>query len=146
MVHESSSEDIIPFESSPGDTLPAKIKALESARKCGNGDHAATLLGEYLTNLIQVYTMTSGHKCGYEFDIERGKGPTATSLAGMGVMCSAICTEVLEALVYEGFLDTQDNTNLIHSEVLLKKQDWDSSFQVTRNGIWRHYIYLQFTR
>ena len=71
------------------------------------------------------------HKCSYEFDIERGKGPTATSLAGMGVMCSAICSEVLEALVYKGFLDTQDNTNLIHSEVLLKKKDRDLSFQVT---------------
>ena len=71
------------------------------------------------------------HECSYEFDIERGKGLTATSLVGMGIMCSAIRTEVLEALVYEGFLDTQDNTNLIHSEVLLKKKDRDSSFQVT---------------
>ena len=69
-----------------------------------------TLLGECLTNLIQVYTMTLGHKCSYEFDIERGKGPTATILVGMGVMCSVICMEVLEALVYKGFLDTQDNT------------------------------------
>ena len=131
VVHESSSEDIIPFESSPRDTLPAKVDAVECAGKGGNGHQTATVHRECLMNFVQVYTVPLTHECSYEFDIERGKGPTATILVGMGVMCSVICMEVLEALVYEGFLDTQDNTNLIHSEVLLKKKDRDSSFQVT---------------
>ena len=87
--------------------------------------------------------MPLANKCSYEFDIKMGKGLSATGLAGMGVMCSAICAKILEGLVYKGFLDTQENTNLIHSEVLLKKKGRDPSFQVTRNGIWRHYMYVQ---
>src|ERR1700677_4221009 len=62
----------------------------------------------------------------------------------MWVMCSTICAEVLEAPVYKGFLDTQDDTDLIHSEVLLIKKGWYPSLQVRRNGMRRHYLITMY--
>ena len=95
---------------------------MEWTGKGGNRDDTATVLGECLSNLIQIYTVPLFHKRGYEFDIQRGKFPVAASLVGMRIMCSAVYAEVLKALIDKGFFDTQDSTDLIHSEVLLKKR------------------------
>ena len=52
VVHKCSSEYVVPFQGSSGDTLLAKVKAVESVGKGGNGDHAATVLSECLMNFI----------------------------------------------------------------------------------------------
>jgi hypothetical protein len=61
------------------------------------------------------------HKSDDEFDIEVWKDPTATRLIAVGIVCSAISAEILEALVHQGFLDPKDDADLVHSEVLLKE-------------------------
>ena len=59
------------------------------------------------------------HECSYEFDISEGKDLIATSLVGMRIMCHAICTEILEALVCHGLLDTQKDRDLVQIKALL---------------------------
>jgi hypothetical protein len=84
------------------------------------------------------------HKSSYKFDINARKDSIAASPVSMGIAGNAICAEILETLIYEGLLDTQDITDLVHSEVLLIEQYRDLSFQITRNRVWRHNnMYIQ---
>jgi ppGpp synthetase/RelA/SpoT-type nucleotidyltranferase len=72
----------------------------------------ATVLRECLMGFIQIYTVPLIHKCSYEFDInKREEGLIVTDLVGVRVMCKAIYTEILQALIYRGLLDTQNDTN-----------------------------------
>ena len=57
------------------------------------------------------------------------------------------CTEILDTLIYKRLLDTQEITDLVHSEVLLIEKFWDPSFQSIRNSMWRHNnMYMQTIR
>ena len=131
-------EQIVTLDSTGRDGFIGEVKLSEGVPNSGQGYLDPTLNDKLFLNFIKIQTTSLVQKSPNEGEINGCKDAVANRVSSMRVACSSICVVVVEGFIHHTLLNAEEVTNFFDLVPMHLVQDWNASFQVSRNRMGQH--------